>query len=51
MLEGIESVGIRIDDIVESIILEDDRSYTVIFNQYMTDVNITKSNMYQLDID
>lgn len=38
--DGIGSVGIRIDDIVESIRLEDNGSYTIEFNQYMADIGI-----------
>lgn len=38
--DGIGDVGIRIDDIVESITLEDDGSYTMQFNQYMADIGI-----------
>lgn len=43
--EGIGGVGIRIDDVVETIRLEDDGSYTIEFNQYMTDINIKESDM------
>lgn len=43
--DGIGGVGIRIDDIVDSITLEDDGSYTMQFNQYMADVNIKESDM------
>lgn len=43
--EGIGSVGIRIDDVVESIMLNDDSSYTIEFNQYMADINISKSDL------
>jgi len=43
--EGIGGVGVRIDDVVDTIRLEDDGSYTIEFNQYMADVNITKCNM------
>lgn len=42
---GIGGVGVRIDDIVESITLEDDGSYTIQFNQYMADINIKESDM------
>lgn len=38
--DGIGSVGIRIDDVVEAIRLEDDGSYTIEFNQYMADIGI-----------
>lgn len=38
--DGIGSVGIRIDDVVEVIKLEDDGSYTIEFNQYMADIGI-----------
>lgn len=43
--DGIGGVGIRIDDIVDGIRLEDDGSYTIEFNQYMADVNIKESDM------
>jgi len=43
--DGIGGVGIRIDDIVDSIMLEDDGSYTMQFNQYMADINIKESDM------
>lgn len=43
--DGIGSVGIRIDDVVEAIRLEDDGSYTIEFNQYMADINIMESNI------
>ena len=43
--DGIGGVGIRIDDIVDSITFEDDGSYTMQFNQYMADVNIKESDM------
>ena len=43
--DGIGSVGIRIDDVVEVIRLEDDGSYTIEFNQYMADINIKESDM------
>lgn len=43
--DGIGAVGIRIDDIVENITLEDDGSYTIEFNQYMSDINIMESDM------
>lgn len=43
--DGIGGVGIRIDDVVEAIRLEDDGSYTIEFNQYMADINIKESDM------
>ncbi len=43
--DGIGGVGIRIDDVVEAIRLEDDGSYTIEFNQYMADINIEISDM------
>ena len=43
--DGIGGVGIRIDDIVECIMVEDDGSYTIQFNQYMADINIMESNI------
>ncbi|MDE6053492.1 MAG: hypothetical protein K2G55_06990 [Lachnospiraceae bacterium] len=43
--DGIGGVGIRIDDVVEVIRLEDDGSYTIEFNQYMADINIKESDM------
>lgn len=43
--DGIGGIGIRIDDVVDGIRLEDDGSYTIEFNQYMADVTITKSDM------
>lgn len=43
--DGIGGVGIRIDDIVDGIRLEDDGSYTIEFNQYMADINIKESDM------
>ena len=43
--DGIGGVGIRIDDVVDGIRLEDDGSYTIEFNQYMADVTITKSDI------
>ena len=42
--DGIGSVGILIDDIVEAITLEDDGSYTIEFNQSMADINIEISD-------
>lgn len=38
--DGIGSVGIRIDDVVNGITHEDDGSYTIEFNQYMADIGI-----------
>lgn len=38
--DGIGGVGIRIDDVVESITLNDDGSYQIEFNQYMADIGI-----------
>ena len=43
--DGIGGVGIRIDDVVDAIRLEDDGSYTIEFNQYMADINIEISDM------
>lgn len=43
--DGIGGVGIRIDDVVNAIRLEDDGSYTIEFNQYMADINIKESNI------
>lgn len=43
--DGIGGVGIRIDDVVDAIRLEDDGSYTIEFNQYMADINIMESNI------
>lgn len=43
--DGIGGVGIRIDDVVNAIRLEDDGSYTIEFNQYMADINIKESDM------
>ena len=43
--DGIGGVGIRIDDVVEVIRLEDDGSYTIEFNQYMADINIMEGNI------
>lgn len=43
--EGMGSVGICIDDVVDAIRLEDDGSYTIEFNQYMADINIKESDM------
>lgn len=43
--DGIGSVGVRIDEVVDSITLEDDGSYTIVFNQYMADINIEISDM------
>lgn len=43
--DGIGSVGIRIDDVVDAIRLEDDGSYTIEFNQYMADINIKEGDM------
>ena len=43
--DGIGDIGIRIDDIVDVIRLEDDGSYTIEFNQYMADINIEISDM------
>ena len=43
--DGIGGVGIRIDDVVEAIRLEDDGSYTMQFNQYMADISIEISGM------
>lgn len=43
--EGIGGVGFSIGDVVESITLNDNGSYTLTFNQYMPEIIITKSNM------
>lgn len=43
--DGIGGVGIRIDDVVDAIRLEDDGSYTIEFNQYMADINIMESDI------
>lgn len=43
--DGIGGVGIRIDDVVNAIRLEDDGSYTIEFSQYMADINIKESDM------
>lgn len=43
--DGIGGVGIRIDDVVESISIHDDGSYQIEFNQYMADVYIKESDM------
>ncbi len=40
--EGIGGCGININDVVDCITLEDDGSYTIEFNQYMSDINIKK---------
>ena len=43
--DGIGGVGIRIDDVVDAIRIEDDGSYTMQFNQYMADISIGISGM------
>lgn len=43
--DGIGGVGIRIDDVVEAIRIEDDGSYSIEFNQYMADISIKESDM------
>lgn len=43
--DGIGGVGICINDVVESVTLNSDGSYTIVFNQYMADVTITKSDI------
>ena len=40
--EGIGTCGINVDDIVECITLGEDGSYTIEFNQYMSDIVIRK---------
>lgn len=43
--DGISGVGIRINDVVDAIKLEDDGSYSIVFNQFMADINIKESDM------
>ena len=42
---GFGGITYRVDDVVESITLNDDGSYQIEFNQYMADVYIKESNM------
>lgn len=43
--DGIGSISICIDDVVDYIRLEDDGSYTIEFNQYIADIKIKESNI------
>lgn len=48
---GLGGVGYIVDEVIESITLEDDGSYTIQFNQYMSDVMInTRHNVKKAEL-